>query len=155
LLNIQPNQLQVNLVGNSELESFKIVEKIVTKLPHIPYVAIGVNVDYFMEDFDQAYSSTLFYNQSNKLFDDFRDPSEKPLFGAFLSKTFLNLRLKLDIKPITAKTFMRPSESSYLHFQCNFHKDLSTEGAKSEIEEVISRIEEYYSYSEQLIKKIN
>ena len=102
---ILPDRAQ--LVLNSNLENSReiisrVMGGIVSKLPHTPYKAVGLNYNYIIEpsvpaDF-VAKCKSIFICDNNPLGEFFG--SDDSRFGIYLSSDMLDTRLRLDLKPI-------------------------------------------------------
>jgi hypothetical protein len=142
---ILPEQLQINLTNADYSEKFKkIISDIVTKLPHIPYKAVGINFDFFINNFEQDLTKDLFYNNNFKLSKFFDD---SPRFGLYLSKIYKSTRLKLDIKPILARKQGEDTEKEFIHFSFNYHYDINKNNTDSDIKNQIVQWDDYKNYS--------
>ena len=123
---ITPDQLQLVPSDFSHEAGAIILSKvgaIVERLPHTPYVAIGLNFIWHIIPTDEgmrALSRRLFFKEDNPIYQSF--DTDNALFGAYLSKNYLNSRLKLDIKPATIMHEGQLSE--LLQFSFNFHRDI-------------------------------
>lgn len=136
---VVPQMLQfVIKPGLAEKEESRIAQKvgsIVNALPHTPYVAIGLNFVWHLKEESEGMrelTRRLFFKPGRPPFSLFDVPDAR--FGAYLSKDFDKLRLKLDIKPIVVKEADK-AEEDRLIFTFNFNKDLTPENAVSAIGE--------------------
>lgn len=123
---VSPNQLQFVPRGPAEAQARLVAEKvglIVGTIPHTPFGAIGLNFDWQVAPEVAAFSEMnrqLFYWPNGPIHREFDD--EDARFGAYFSHEVLGFRLKLDVKPVTAK------ETEVIRLAFNFHKDLSGDG---------------------------
>jgi hypothetical protein len=132
LLVALPDRLQVVPKDPSDQSALEaVVTRIATALPHTPYTAIGLN---FVIHYDPQGESIgqltrrLFFRGDVPLYREF--DNENSHFGAYLSKAYGEMRLKLDIKPITLQTV--PGETlGRLQFSFNFHQDLGPNAVES------------------------
>lgn len=107
---------------------------IIKALPAIQYKALGLNFiwNVSVEDmsFEEA-SRKLFAKADSKVFDAFQD--DDSLFGAYLSKFFLEFRLNLDIKPIINQ------KDPYFRFAFNYHRALEISRSHEELLECLNK----------------
>lgn len=151
---IHPPELRISLQNDAALSEYSIAEKIVKRLPHIPYVDVDLLSVYLIDDFDYTLGKTLFFNEKNKVFLNFKNSEEDPRFGAYLSKDFLNSRLKLDIKPVTAiEGEDDKTERTFLQVECLLSKEISENDSERCINEVIRNSESFYNYCEEIIQQ--
>jgi hypothetical protein len=151
-----PDQLQFAPREPSDLEQDLVVEKvgrITTTLPHTPFAAIGLNfVCHATPQKTQFGTLTrnLFFREDNPLFEEFATDDAR--FGGYMSKNVFECRLKLDIKPLTAKP--KGESTEVLQFAFNFHRDLSPEHAIAEIDQVLKRWTEAKGLAKNLLERI-
>ncbi len=144
---ITADKLEFSMLSNEE-ESIEVIRKLLKKLPHVPYVAIGINFEYFYDEFSSNgidNSIRLFSQMKNPIYNFFLDLEDKPLFGIYLSKNYQGTRLKLDIKPVIIKE----EKKNYIDFNFNFHKELSS------TEEIMNIIDKWTIFSEYSINLID
>ena len=103
---IVPNRIQFFLppqrfdVGQQEID--RVLGTIVRLLPHTPYTAIGLNFEYIVT----PPSADTFYEWNRKWFsaplvEKFPEAKDKTSrFGSYFSMDSLEMRLKIDIKPV-------------------------------------------------------
>lgn len=120
---VTPEQLQFELV-DMDANFYEAIEKtlipMVSVLKEIPYRAVGINFVFYVEEKDKSVidlSKELFFKNDSKLFNHF--DNEDARFGSYMSKTFEDSRLKLDVKPVFLKT-----GKETIQFGFNFHSDL-------------------------------
>ncbi|WP_461640274.1 hypothetical protein [Labilibaculum euxinus] len=151
-----PNQLQF-LINNNDTSFKDFIGKtlipIIQKLGDgIPYKAVGVNFNWYVEDNSKNISFTsreLFYNESIKISKEF--DCEDARFGNYMSMNYEGARLKLDMKPVNA--FDQRTKKTWECLLCifNFHTELTTHDSDNVLN-VISKWELYREKSEELIK---
>jgi len=128
------------------------VGMIVSKLPHTPYRAVGLNFFWNLTpDLESVRdrSRKLFYRPECRLFDHF--DSEDATFGAYLSRDILGCRLRLDVRPIILASPDKKVE--HLLFNFNFHEDLADPDASVEmIHSMLKRWDEAKKQSLKIIK---
>jgi hypothetical protein len=134
-----------------------IVDKlgmIVDTLPHTPYRALGLNFTWHLipGDGDIARASrALFFIPSNPLFSNFDAPNA--LFGGYMSKDLLGLRLKLDVKPLV--TQLQDRVEHRLQFAFNYHLDLVPDSpAAAQIRDKLCRWNEVKREAERIIDAV-
>lgn len=121
-LDVFPERLQIAFT-NESLDNPKLAIKplgdIVHKLQHTPYVAIGANIRWNIcpDNPDEfiGLMRKLFAKSDLPLYAEFA--GEDARFGGYLSKNFLGVRMKVDVKPMK-------EESEFLRFSFNYHLDL-------------------------------
>lgn len=158
LLFVLPNQLQFTPGEQVQDQQGLIQEKvgrIVERLPHTPYTAVGLNFVWHVRD-DEAgieqLSRELFFKTDSELCRCFDAPDAK--FGMYLSRDLFGCRLKLDIKPIVVNGSDQP-EMQRLQFAFNFHKDLADSGEPvRQIQEMLGRWDEIAAESRRIVKSL-
>lgn len=153
-MTIELNKLQIYLKGKDNHKRFNLVNKIVHKLSHVPYLACGLNFNYLIDDFDNILGSTLFSRNEDKLFDEFKNPSDKSLFGVYLSKNYMDTRLKLSVLPSRVIPAGENVEKDFMYYQFNFHVDLKEKNFLEKIQALISNTMQFEEYTLKLIDKI-
>jgi hypothetical protein len=161
---VQPPEVQIYLQKDALFTEFSIIEKIIKKLPHIPYLEAELSAVYLIEDFEGTLGKTLFFNSGNKIFKEFNKKEEEPRFGAYLSKDYLNARFKFDLKPVTLvkeedkdqqnKEEQNKIDKTFIKVECLLNKEFKENQAESFINEMITNTELFYKYSENLIEQI-
>ena len=148
---IVPERAQTTIVNNIE-NSQEIFERvtggIVSKLPHTPFTAIGLNFNYRInpnskENFLKK-CQQIFIGQENPLCDEF--DAEDCRFGTYMSKDVFDARLRLDIKPI------RQEDSDQILVSCNLHAD---ENQPDKIMNLLSNWTKIYEYTTLLATKLD
>lgn len=123
------------------------IGKIVKKLPHTPFGAVGFNFDWLLIPVNPEEIATierkLFLSQTNPLAKEFRSQNEH--FGCYLSKDVGWARLKLDVKPVTLK-----KAGQALQMTANYHLDLEGENKEERICSFLENWNEACESSEQL-----
>jgi hypothetical protein len=120
----------------------------VSRLPHTPYSAIGLNFTWHLDPEETGigeFSRSIFYRDTS-LFREF--DTEDARYGGYLSKNVLGCRLKLDIKPIIMSI---PTRKDYLQFAFNFHLDLSGDNPVEEILSLLTRWNEAKGLSSRIV----
>jgi len=158
LLLVVPSQLQFTPNEQVERQQGLILEKvgrIVERLPHTPYVAVGLNIVWHMRDEQmriEQLSRGLFFKGDSELYQRF--DAEDARFGAYLSRDIFGCRLKLDIKPISLDESGR-EEMQRLQFAFNFHRDLAdAEEPVRRIQEMLGRWDEARAESMQIVESL-
>jgi cellulase/cellobiase CelA1 len=130
---------------------YNILGKIIKTLPHTPYVAIGFNNNFIFTPEDQSDYAIKLKNtliaDNNPLYPNFL--SDDSRFGFYCSKNYLEMRLRLDVKPrqITSQQGMK-TES--ITFDFNYHYDLCEANKVKEIESFLEK----WTQTEELSKEI-
>lgn len=100
------------------------VGTIVSKLPHTPYRAAGLNFFWHLTpDMESVRdrSRKLFYRAECSLFKHF--DSDNARFGAYFSTDMLGCRLRLDVRPVLIG--FPDKKVEHLHFSFNFQQELT------------------------------
>lgn len=128
------------------------VGTIISKLPHTPYRAIGLNFFWHLTpDLESVRerSRKLFYRPDCQLFQNF-DTSDAN-FGAYLSRDIFDCRLRLDVKPVIMA--FHDTKHEHLLFNFNFQKDLTDKDeAVDVIQSMLKRWDEAKKASLRLIQ---
>lgn len=158
LMLVVPSQIQFSPNDQVEDQQALIQEKvgrIVERLPHTPYVAVGLNFVWHMRDEQvgiEQLSRELFFKNDSELYRRF--DAEDAKFGAYLSRDFGGCRQKLDIKPISLDK-SGPEEMQQLQFAFNFHRDLTdAEGSVRRIQEMLGRWNEVRAESMRIVESL-
>lgn len=158
-LTVVPSQLNFEINSpNQKFEScISKLNCILKSLCDTPFVAVGVNFQWSITDSIDSISiiSRKLFGKEGGVYSEFVDV-ENARYGTYMSKDFLNARLKLDIKPV-AQTSTIKVESLPLEFLLatfNFHKDLSSEERSKELLEVIQNSTHFLSESEKIVNAL-
>jgi len=147
LLQFVPNNVEGE---NGDLVRTKL-GSIVSKLPHTPYNAIGLNFLWHLDPEGTGMNEltkSIFYRDI-ALFREFN--TEDARYGGYLSKDAFGCRLKLDIKPVIVSV---PTKKEYLQFAFNFNLDLSGNNPVEEISLLLTRWNEARALSLQIVRSI-
>lgn len=154
---VLPDQLQLNIINSKD--GVEVVNMfllpLVDKIQGTPFRACGINFNWFISDSDKnihSLSKEYFYNKNLSFINDFNDDTSK--YGVYLSKDFNGSRLKLDIKPISARKVDEPLTSDYIQLAFNFHKDLHVEKFHQELIDFLAKFNIYFSESENITNKL-
>ena len=156
---ITPNQFQFNVKSDDSTTSCKCITerlmRIVEKVSGagIQMKAIGLN--FIWKIFEEnigvpQFSKGLFYLPSSHLHQVFDVKDAR--FGTYVSKNFLQSRLKLDIKPVISDGTGEPNEFILAAF--NFHRDLTVDNSKQLTVELLEQLKSwnlYYDESARLV----
>ncbi|MGO8744571.1 MAG: hypothetical protein ACLQNE_01150 [Thermoguttaceae bacterium] len=156
LLVIPPQlQLQPRVGRNEEGELVATtVGRIVKLLPHIPYVATGLNFVWHVwpDDGDiSRFSKSLFMRRHGPFQAVFGNAPDA-LFGGYFSMDVLDCRLRLDVKPVDL-----PSETGSIRrllFGFNYQADVPTEGDIHAIERHLGNWELLKAESDRIVGQI-
>lgn len=154
VLLVLPEQLQFAPLSQGKASSMitERVGKIVKLLPETPYIAVGLNFTWqLVPTGDVAdFGRTLFW-RSNPLYDFFAEKDAR--FGGYLSKDTMNVRLKLDVKPV--KATQADGVDDRLVFAFNYHQDLLNKtDAVSEMERVLQLWDKAESQSREIVATV-
>ena len=137
-LTVVPQQFQftpkVALDRQQELVNEK-VGRITQTLPHTPFRALGLNFIWQYTPDNESVADAcrrLFFKEGCRLHESFNQADAR--FGGYMSKDFMSLRMKMDVKPATVTCDGQSVER--IQFMFNFHKDLVSD------ENVVRRIQE-------------
>ena len=156
---ITPNQFQFNVKSEDSTTSCKCITerlmRIVEKVSGagIQMKAIGLN--FIWKIFEEnigvpLFSKRLFYLPSSHLHQVFDVKDAR--FGTYVSKNFLQSRLKLDIKPVISDGTGEPNEFILAAF--NFHRDLTVDNSEQLTVELLEQLKSwnlYYDESARLV----
>lgn len=154
---VVPEQLQFiqNNVNIKFEESLKnCLNPIIEKLQEVPYTAVGINFTWIIEDTEKKInqlSKEFFYIDESNIFNSFSSSDAR--FGSYMSKDFLNSRLKLDVKPINIKE-NNSIKKEFIQFAFNFHIDLSVENCAQELLISLSNFSLFFAEANRIIKSI-
>lgn len=127
---IVPDKCQITLAPTAENAQELLVDRVgrlVSTLPHTPYIAFGMNfIWHYVPPLGEAsrISRELFFVPSGRLHRSF--DTEDARFGGYLSKNSLGCRLKVDVKPVLAESADNP-EVDMILCTFNYHRDLAKE----------------------------
>jgi hypothetical protein len=152
---IVPERLQLTFLNTDKQDVLakRIIGTIVEALPHTPYNALGFNFTWVSEPSEgTGFSEKLremFLSPKNPLASYFNDDNAR--FGMYMSKDVDNMRLKLDMKPVTHSQ-ERSKEALQLIF--NFHKDLKDDAVHT----IVSSLGQWYNtrkLSEEIVLEVS
>ncbi|KHE93932.1 MAG: hypothetical protein K8F52_04970 [Candidatus Scalindua rubra] len=132
---VVPDRLQLILKTSERQDETikKILGTVVAELPHTPYKALGFNFHWVFTPLDQSkfpkVTQEMFLSEKNPLRNIFN--TEDARFGIYLSKDELDMRLKLDVKPIKGAGENIGKEALKFHF--NFDKHINNPEKTTEI----------------------
>jgi hypothetical protein len=155
---VVPERLQLTFKTDEKQDEIlmKTIGNIVEALPHTPYKAIGFNFNWVAEPMDQnKFPKTLkemFLSDKNPLRNTFN--TEDARFGMYVSKDELEMRLRLNIKPIIGSDEKKGKAALSFHF--NFNKDISnSEKAVDIILETVKKWLATKKISEDIVKEVS
>ncbi len=155
---VMPDRLQLTFKREADFKSIieKTLHNIVKSLPHTPYEAVGFNFIWsFVPDNQGSFRDITyryFISDKNPLKTIFDQQDAR--FGIYMSKNALDLRLKLDIKPVYVTIDNISREA--LQFIFNFHKDLDKKTDSVEI--LLTTIDKWLtakSEAEKIVKELS
>lgn len=153
---VVPEQLQFAPKIDTEAVQALVESKvgaIVSALPHTPYRAVGINVNWHIMPEDEPFDGfvrRLFFREHSSLYSAFDQDDAR--FGSYLSKSMFGSRLKLDIKPIMVNTELGAHERLQLAF--NFHRDVASENAVEEIVGHLAHWNEAGTYASNIVETL-
>lgn len=118
-----------------------ILIPIINKTEDVLYSAIGFNSAWLVSDLSipfPEFNKTFLRKEisKNPLYNFFNGVDAR--FGTYMSKEFLDSRLKLDIKPVLVSREKPQNNSEYLYFRFNYHRDLDNENRHKQLIDVLS-----------------
>lgn len=148
---------QLQFIPNVEVGRQKglIEEKLgtlISKLPHVPYRAVGLNFNWHLTPDEGGITRVtreFFAGREDGIFAGFGDPNAR--FGAYLSKDFGPFRMKVDVKPISLELPGGEKEDR-VQFGFNFHSDLPI--GQDAAKEAVTRISQWDVVREEAVKTI-
>jgi len=158
---VLPDQLNfVPAVDAAEEQALIVgtLGKLIEKLPHVPYKALGLNFAWHLapDDRDTArVTKELFFVPDRPLFQEFSGPDAR--FGAYLSKDYDGFRLKLEVHPVSVEPPSGGNQPTghVVRFVFNFHRDLAEDDTAADILKQLARWNELRSAAERIVKTIN
>ena len=148
---VAPDQLQfaprVPMEEQQDLLDERLA-KLIETIPHTPYSACGLNFAWHLKPEDIAsFSRRLFFVGDSPLHSSFDSDSSR--FGGYMSCDKLGGRLKLDAKPITAKS--PDGDFELMQFGFNFHFDLVQPNPAEQIPAILSKWNDAFSISSEIM----
>jgi len=126
--------------GESPAPVTETVGRIVSLLPETPYRGVGLNFHWTVVTADRDRLAgglrEMLVKQGSPIYDLFVGTDAR--FGAYLSKDILGLRMRVDIKPVTATRAEDGAVVEGLVYHFNFHKDVDEERAVEQIQEALA-----------------
>lgn len=157
---IVPERLQLKFRTDDDHDEInkRIIGNIVTALPETPYTGMGLNIDWIITPHDQS----EFPNAIREMFMSDKNPLESKFsnrdarFGVYMSMDMLEMRLKLNIKPIKSVIGKEKIEKEGLSFNFNFDKRIDNqEKAVDIIMETLNKWSQAKEDSEKMVKEIS
>ena len=155
---VVPERLQLTLKTDEKQDEIvkRVLGNIVKALPHTPYRAVGINFHWILELSDQSKLSKvtqeMFLSEENPLRSIFN--TEDTVVGVYLSKDELEMRLKLNVKPIKGGGTNVGKEA--LQFNFNFDKSINNpERATGIVLESIDKWLVAKAISEKIVKEVS
>lgn len=155
---VTPNQIQIAPSRDFDLKNCinDILIPILNKTEDVLFSAIGLNWGWFVYDSDnsfQEFNKRFLFKETLPL-QSYFDQSDAR-FGTYMSKNFLDSRLKLDVRPIQIADERSPQNGKeFLFFRFNFHTNLNQECKLTQLLEILSRWDEYSNEVSSIINSI-
>lgn len=92
----------------------------------------------------------MFYNSNNKMIEKHFN-TEDSSYGFYVSRSYKESRLKLDVKPSIITNTESKSIKSVINFAFNFHHDLKSEDGKDKILEYLKLYPDYQKQSQLMM----
>jgi hypothetical protein len=150
-----PDRIQLGFI-NDKVDFHRLIDrilvKIVTRLPHTPFQAVGFNLAWLLssntpETFEKI-NREYFLSPHNPLLRYFSEKNCR--FGGYLSKDVPIGRMRLDIKPLTVASPSGTSEALQLAF--NFTRDLRDDDKLSQIINFLASWDTALSMSKEMME---
>lgn len=128
-LTVVPQQFQFTPKVPLERQRELVVEKVgrITRtLPHTPFRGLGLNFNWQFTPEGESIAEAcrrLFFKPDCPLHESVDFPDAR--FGGYMSRDVLDVRMQLDVKPVTVGPAGQQTER--IQFSFNFHKDLDAE----------------------------
>lgn len=157
-LTVVPNRIQMNirpvdLVTDASSENALV--RILRVLPHTPVSAIGLNVTYMLSP--PSTSDFVTWNKSQFApslpLDFVSTEQDNARFGTYVSWNVFGARLRIDIKPITAK-HNDGSDLEFMRAGFNYHTELPSVSATEAAVAVIEKWHEVVAHSTDVARSI-
>lgn len=117
---------------------------------------MGINFNWHISDEDskiEELSKKLFYNKDSSITSKFDQEDAK--YGMYLSKNITDdIRLKLDIRPVTITNITSKVTKEIIQFNFNFHSDLKSHDQKTQAKEILSGYEDLKKISIEILNCI-
>lgn len=158
---IVPDRLQFSVkpgnISVKDLISSK-AGKIISLLPHTPFVAAGLNFIYHVTPGDgdiHSLTRALFCNEKSRLFDGL--DSDDVRFGGYFSKNIIDTRMRLDAKPISInkKSEIEEKLQFSFNFNINLNINLGQDNNYQNVIELFSKWDDAEKITKDTINKIN
>lgn len=146
---ILPHQIIITQL-KIEGDRVKEVSSLFVSASSLEVSAMGINFTWhvFPTGRFETYTKNYFFNEKNKMFLYFFD-TEDSAYGSYVSKDFMNGRLKLDIKPQTIAVATQNAPAMIgLVFAFNFHFVIT---GKEQLITTITTYKDLLSESEKII----
>lgn len=137
----------------------RLLGGVLSKLPHTPYTAFGINFTYLLA----PSAPTDFGKWNRSLFrcpvaDDANGPDDR--FGSYQSTNLLGMRAKIDIKPVQVHSDVAKTNQEFaldeeaVAIQFNFHYSVTTNTPANTILPLLSRLPEAQKEAERFVAKL-
>jgi hypothetical protein len=149
IVQITPTQLAIFFQNGFNPEVIDKLKKLVNKLfennTTLQVIAIGANHSFESEDLANPSKTTtqLHSVPGIKLHELLKGDNMR--YGSYISKDYLNTRLRIDIKPYMKDAKNKNNERLKVSF--NYHKDLDNQNRMAEIYGFIDSLKEFRDYS--------
>lgn len=119
--------------------------------------AVGVNFSWNLAPTENLEKETkeYFFNERNKMFTEFFNTPDS-MYGSYVSKDFMNGRLKLEIKPqmvtrVNIKTREQGELLPVINFAFNFHYQVAPKRENSSLVDFIKNYRILFNESEKIM----
>jgi hypothetical protein len=154
---VVPPRLQVTLKPGDDASAEAgrgLVAGIVGLLPHTPFQALGMNLEFLVtlstDDFPGT-NRAMFLVQPSPFADAFSGNDAR--FGGYFSRSIGEIRMKLDIKPVTTAGEVGGSGDK-LRCAFNFHLDLKNGDRAEPITRALSQWGDFRKQARELLEDV-
>lgn len=134
----------------------RVLPLILSKMQPVLFNAMGCNFDWHLNPETlklEQFTREIFPNTQTKLFHAFEQEDSR--FGSYMSRNYLNCRLKLTIRPVNVTVVNEGNSetSETVQFSFNFHKDLSS--VTDKLADVLAELKNFQKYQQESERTVN
>jgi hypothetical protein len=156
---VMPERIQLSLFAQEDGEGEMVTRVMLETIRQFPqdfYHAVGLNFNWMVNwngHQNPETSRRLFDTRQNHPF--FREfNTDDSCFGAYASKTFFGVRLRVDAKPVVTGRSDEINTSGIL-FNFNFHQELTGEHRAEDARRLLGLWEQARNESRRIVQQIN
>ena len=165
---ILANRLQMTFLTLEEADVVeplnRVMGGILKNLPHTPWIAMGINFDFFVRPTDDSRLDE--WNKDNfaskQALAICSDKDKRPRFGSYFSMSYEGMRMKVDAKPVhkAASVDSKVTEAlkvapEWMLFNFNYHLDLDSATPVKHAQESLAKWKVAASHSCSIIDQIS